>query len=130
MVRYYPAIIEKGPNGYGVIFPDLPGCVSAGDTVHEAACNAEEALAMWLDLSTEHGDAIPEPGNLDTTPDWLADIDIAARILVRCETKSRSVRVNITLPEDLLQAVDRYAERHGFSRSGVLAQAVRERIRA
>jgi metal-responsive CopG/Arc/MetJ family transcriptional regulator len=35
------------------------------------------------------------------------------------------VRVNVTLPEDLLQAVDRYAEEHGFSRSGLLAKAAR-----
>jgi metal-responsive CopG/Arc/MetJ family transcriptional regulator len=40
----------------------------------------------------------------------------------------RSVRVNITLPEDLLAAVDRYAARTGHTRSGLLAQAVRERM--
>lgn len=130
MLRYYPAIIERGADGFGVIFPDLPGCVSAGDTMEDAARNAEDALATWLEVSTEQGDAIPEPGDFGAVPDWLADIDIAAHVLVRAETSSRSVRVNVTLPEDLLQAVDRYAERHGFSRSGVLAQAIRERIRA
>ena len=98
--------------------------------MEDAARNAEDALATWLELSAEHGDAIPEPDSLGTVPDWLAGIDIAAHFLVRAETSSRAVRVNITLPEDLLKAIDRYAERHGFSRSGVLAQAIRERIRA
>jgi predicted RNase H-like HicB family nuclease len=32
-VVFYPAIIERGRCGYGVSFPDLPGCTSAGETV-------------------------------------------------------------------------------------------------
>jgi metal-responsive CopG/Arc/MetJ family transcriptional regulator len=35
------------------------------------------------------------------------------------------VRVNITLPEDTLAEIDRYAEAHGFTRSGFLAQAAK-----
>jgi predicted RNase H-like HicB family nuclease len=31
--------------GYSVFFPDIPGCTSGGDTLREAALNAEEALA-------------------------------------------------------------------------------------
>lgn len=42
-------------------FPDLMGCTTHGDTPAEAATNAEEALAGWLDVSREHGDVIPEP---------------------------------------------------------------------
>jgi metal-responsive CopG/Arc/MetJ family transcriptional regulator len=38
------------------------------------------------------------------------------------------VRVDITLPEELLAAVDRYAAQTGYTRSGLLAQAVRERM--
>jgi metal-responsive CopG/Arc/MetJ family transcriptional regulator len=43
---------------------------------------------------------------------------------------ARSVRVNITLSEDLLHEVDQFAKGHGFTRSGLLALAVREHIRA
>jgi predicted RNase H-like HicB family nuclease len=129
MISYYPAIIERGSDGFGVFFPDLPGCTSAGDTVQDAAINAEAALQAWLELSAEHGDTIAPPSDLSTLV-LEHDVVEAARILVRAETNSRSVRVNITLPEDLLHAIDRYAERNGFSRSGVLAQAARERLRA
>jgi predicted RNase H-like HicB family nuclease len=31
------------------VFPDLPGCASAGDTEEEAVANAKEALALWFD---------------------------------------------------------------------------------
>lgn len=130
-VRYYPAVIERGNpgTGFGVFFPDLPGCTSAGATIQEAARNAEEGLQGHIEVSMEHGDAIPEPSDLDTIQ-LDADIDEAARILVRTEMPGRSVRVNLTLPEDLLAAVDRHAKIHGFSRSGMLAQAAREMMRA
>lgn len=38
------------------------------------------------------------------------------------------MRVNVTLPEDVLEQIDRYAEAHGFTRSGLLAQAARKLI--
>lgn len=74
------------------------------------------------------GDAISEPSTLDQ---FRVDNDVAevARILVRTDPPGRTVRVNITMPEDLLAAMDRYAVRTGYSRSGLLAQAVRERMR-
>ncbi len=39
---------------------------------------------------------------------------------------TRAVRVNITLPEDTLNEIDAYAERHGFTRSGFLATAAKK----
>jgi predicted RNase H-like HicB family nuclease len=128
MAVYYPAIIEAASEGFGVFFPDVPGCTSGGATLQEAACNAEEALHAHIDLATEHHEAVPAPSELDAL---VIDPDIreVARILVRAELPGRSVRVNITLPEDLLKAIDRHAARTGYSRSGLLAQAVRERIR-
>ena len=127
MARYYPAIIEPASEGYGVFFPDVPGCTSAGATVQEAARNAEEALQAHLDLAAEHGEAIPVPSELDAIAPEPGVVE-AARVLVRAEIPGRSVRVNITLPEELLAAVDRYAARSGYTRSGLLAQAVRERM--
>ena len=127
MPRYYPAIVERATVGFGVYFPDLPGCTSAGATLQEAVRNAEAALQAHIDLASEHGEAVPEPSELAAI---ILDPDVveAARVLVRADVPGRAVRVNITLPEDLLAAVDRYATRTGHTRSGLLAQAVRERM--
>lgn len=127
MPRYYPAIVERAADGFGVFFPDLPGCTSAGASVQEAVRNAEEALQAHIDLTAEHGEAIPEPSPLDAVAHDPA-VPEAARVLVRADVPGRAVRVNITLPEELLAAVDRYAARTGHTRSGLLAQAVRERM--
>jgi predicted RNase H-like HicB family nuclease len=122
MARYYPAIIEKAADGYGVYFPDLPGCTSAGATAQDAALNAEEALQAHIDLAAKHREAVPEPSSLDTII-VEPDVIVAARVLIRADPPRRAVRVNITMPEDLLAAVDQYATRTGYSRSGLLAQA-------
>ena len=117
---FYPAVIEQSEGGYSVFFPDLPGCTSAGRTLREAAVNAEEALGGHLLVSARHGDAIPDPSDLDaigTDPDVVE----AARILVRAERPGRAVRVNITLDEGLVAAIDRVAK----NRSGFLADAAR-----
>ena len=127
MPRYYPAIVERAADGFGVFFPDLPGCTSAGATLQEAVRNAEAALQAHIDLASEHGEAVPDPSELDAVASE-PDVVEAARVLVRTDVPGRSVRVNITLPEDLLAAVDRYAARTGHTRSGLLAQAVRERM--
>ena len=129
-VLYYPAIIEAGDEpGFGVFFPDLPGCVSAGDTIQEAAGRAEEALALHLAGMVEDGDPIPDPTPLDRVP---ADPEVreVARLLVRAELPGKAVRLNITLDEGLLAAVDRAARARGFTRSGFLAEAARRLLAA
>lgn len=121
----YPAIIERAAGGYSVFFPDLPGCVSAGQTVQQAVLNAEEALAGHLLVAAKHGDAIGEPSTLDA----LAadpDVDEVARILVRAERPGKSVRLNITLDEALVAAIDQVAP----NRSGFLADAARRELSA
>ncbi len=126
-IAYYPAIVERGADGFGVYFPDLPGCTSAGDSLQEAARNAEAALQGHVEVSAEHGEDLPPPSPLDVIA-VEAGISEAARLLVRVELPDRAVQVNITMPKDLLAAVDRYAQRMGYTRSGLLAQTVRERL--
>jgi predicted RNase H-like HicB family nuclease len=82
--RYFTAIIEGGGKpGYGVYFPDLPGCVSAGDTIEEAARNAEEALSLHLRGIGEDGAEIPAvtaPEKIRAAPGSTE----VARFLVHC----------------------------------------------
>ena len=58
----YTAVFEPSPSGgYGVYFPDLPVCISMGDTYADALSNAEEALGLHLCGMIEDGDSIPVP---------------------------------------------------------------------
>jgi predicted RNase H-like HicB family nuclease len=82
LVRVYVAVIERGSDGLGVFFPDVPGCTSAGATVQEAATNAEAALYGHLSLALEHGEALPDATALDDVP-HDPEVDEVARVLVR-----------------------------------------------
>lgn len=57
----YTVIIERGPSNYGAWVPDLPGCVSVGDTAEEAEANIREAVGFHLEGMREDGILIPEP---------------------------------------------------------------------
>ena len=73
-VRHYRALLESAGNGsWGVIFPELPGCVSHGDDADQAARTAAESLALHLEGLAEDGEPIPDAAPLDAPlPDWLA----------------------------------------------------------
>ena len=62
----YIALVHKDEGtSYGVSFPDVPGCIAAGDTFEEAAANAAEALAAHFALMKADGDAIPAPRSFE-----------------------------------------------------------------
>ena len=54
---------EEG--GYAVSFPDLPGCLTMGDTIEEAIKNAEDAKRSWIEAAIEDGFSISEPDDLE-----------------------------------------------------------------
>ncbi len=60
----YAVVFERSEDGYGVFVPDLPGCVSVGDTVEEAECNIREAIEGHLNVMREFGESIPTPTTL------------------------------------------------------------------
>lgn len=114
----YIAIVERGNEGFGVFFPDVPGCVSAGRTEKEVFANAEEALSGHLAEMILGGESLPKPSeDVPTDP----EVDEYCRLLVRVELPSKAVRLNITMDEGLVAAIDRVAS----NRSSFLADAAR-----
>jgi len=73
----YIALVHKDEGtSYGVSFPDVPGCISAGDTFEEALANASEALAGHFALMKSDGDPLPVPRTFEELrrdPDFLED---------------------------------------------------------
>ena len=66
MVRY-PAVIDGERGAYGVVVWDMPGsCCAMGATVDEALANAEDALADFVDLLGELGEALPHPSPVES----------------------------------------------------------------
>ncbi len=129
MANYIALIHKDADSDFGVSFPDLPGCVTAGTTIDEARALAAEALALHIEGLIEDGDEIPPPSDLDTIMKERANKDAVA-VLVEGPAKApKTVRVNITLPEDVLDTIDRVSERIGTTRSGFLVRGARALIR-
>ena len=127
----YIALIHKDPDSdYGVSFPDFPGCVTAGSTIDEAKTMAAEALAFHIEGMIEDGEAISVPSDLEAVMRERENRDAVAFLVAAPERASRVVRVNITIPEDVLAQIDRFAEDNGYTRSGFIAAAARKAMAA
>ncbi len=56
-------IPDTAEGGYAVRYPELPGCVTCGDTMESAIKNAEDCKREWISAAIENGIAIPEPSS-------------------------------------------------------------------
>jgi predicted RNase H-like HicB family nuclease len=130
-MRHFIALIHKDADSdFGVSFPDLPGCVTAGATLDEARDMATEALALHLEGMAEDGEAVPEPSSLDAIMAEAENRNAVAFLVPAPSQAARTIRINITLPEDVLARIDAYAEAHGYTRSGFLTYAAKKEIAA
>ena len=126
--RNYIALIRKeADSDYGVEFPDLPGCVTAGVTLDEAAAMAREALALHLEGMAEEGEPRPEPSSLEDVTMLAASAGAVPILVAAPRLKGRTVRINVTMDENLLTEIDDAAGTG--ARSRFLAQAARAALR-
>lgn len=123
----YPVYVHQGDenHAHGITIPDFPGCFSAADNWDDLPRMVQEAVELYCDGEDM---TIPAPSSLDALQGdeqyqdgiWvMIDIDID-----HLETKP--VRLNISLPSNLVQQIDHWAKDHSMTRSGFLAQAARE----
>ncbi len=60
----YAVVIEKAANNFSAYVPDLPGCISTGETVDEVERLIREAIEYHLEGMREDGLPIPQPTTL------------------------------------------------------------------
>lgn len=83
---------EEG--GYGARYPELPGCITCGETLDSVARNAEDAKREWLMAAIEDGIDIPEPAT---------------------ETSQYSGQFKLRIPKVLHKTLAEHAKREGIS---------------
>ncbi len=130
----YPLFIFKTDSGtYDGYFPDVEGCFFAGDTFEAAIRDAETAFGQHMEVLTEQGGHVPAPRD---PGDYLGDERLAADggflALVEIDPtkyETKAVKFNLTMPGNLLTAMDRYIEQNGHkNRSAFLADLARKEI--
>lgn len=70
MKQYFAIIHKDEEKPYSVVFPDLPGCLSAGDTYSRAIDNAIEALRRYAEKANAD---LPEPKSFE---DLIAEEEV------------------------------------------------------
>ena len=86
-VHVYAATVHKENGVYGAIFPDLPGCVTVGDSQTELALNASEALALHLEGLLDEGESLPDARNIEDLQ--MEPNDIAVILVTAYASKSK-----------------------------------------
>ena len=127
------ALVHEDNGNYGISFPDFPGCISGGSTAEDAIRKGSEALTFHVGGMEEDGDRLPalrSLSELQADPEFAAASAGAVVALIAFELPSKAVRINVSLDENLLGAIDAAAKAAGMSRSSFLAEAARTRIRA
>ena len=125
------ALIHEENNAFGISFPDFPGAVTAGDSAEDAIRRGGALLSFHVAGMIEDGEALPRQrsyAELKADPVFHEDAEGAVLAVVQFDVPGKAVRVNLSLEETLLQAIDRNAEASGQSRSGWLAEAARVRL--
>jgi predicted RNase H-like HicB family nuclease len=120
---------EKGR--FGASFPDFPGCTTVARDLDELYRKAAEVVPFHAAGMAEDG-AFPKVrslAELRRDPAFQRDAADASLIgFVRADLPGRAVRVNISIEEDLLAAIDNASKGANETRSGFLAEAARSRL--
>lgn len=132
-VKSYPAVLEPTKEGYSVYFPDLLGAVSVGDDYEDAVKNAEECLSLHLYGMMTDGDKLPKPSHMSKILKELEKGELATLVhpdifSVKARQEDKAIRINISLPQSLLEAIDARARQLGIDRSKLIQKAAREVI--
>jgi len=123
-------IYKESDSTYGVVVPDVPGCYVAEDTFEKAILSAKIAIEFHLETLVEEGMEVPILADFEehkNNPDYadgiwtLVDIDST-------KLSGKAKRVNVMIPENVLNQIDTAAKRSGLSRSRFLTVAALDKI--
>ena len=130
MEKNYFVIVEKEKDScYGVYSPDFKTCASFGDTFEQAVSNMKKAMEICL----ENMDSVPEVSDLAAIEKYAVENYPKESFKIVCSIpvslpKAKSVRINITMPDDILARLDKAVSGRKNARSRYIADAVRERL--
>lgn len=85
---------EEG-GGYLIEFPDLPGCMSDGETIEEAIENGQDAIRAWIEAANEMNRPIPNPGELECqSGKWVQRVPKSIHLRLVNRAREEGVSLN------------------------------------
>jgi antitoxin HicB len=88
-------LLKKEGGGFLIEFPDLPGCMSDGETIEEAMANGQDAVQCWLDAAAKAKRHIPKPGELEAqSGKWVQRVPKSIHYRLVEKARSEGVSLN------------------------------------
>jgi len=85
---------EEG-GGFLIEYPDLPGCMSDGETFEEAIENGKDAMRVWMEAAKEMNRAIPSPGELENqSGKWVQRVPKSIHLRLVNRARDEGVSLN------------------------------------
>lgn len=129
---YYLALIFRDDEGYGFAVPDVPGFTAYAptDCLDEAVAVARGVLADHFASLVDAGLAVPDaraPEQVIADPDVREGLRgaVATMLLPAVLPAGRTLRINISIDENMLGLIDRAAGERKLTRSAFIAEAAR-----
>lgn len=128
MAKYaYPAIFTPEENGYSIVFPDLEGCYTCGDSLEDGLEMARDVLALVLYGYEKEGRVIPSPSDRTAIPlkqGEFVNYVVCDTMAYRKMYNNKAVKKTLTLPEWLNEE----ATAIGINFSQVLQEALLQKL--
>ncbi len=109
--------------------PDLPGCITTGDSLEDAINQITDAASGWLVVAEDEGLNIPDATKqavVNRSENDLLSLIQVDTISYRAATDTRAVRKNVSLP----QWMANLAEKRGVNCSQILQESLMKKLRA
>ena len=131
MKYIYTATFAPNENGtkYYCRVPDLPGCITTGNSIDDAIEMITDAASGWLVVAEDEGNEIPAPTpqhKLDIPENAICSIIRIDTLAYRAATDTRAVRKNVSLPAWMAPL----AEKRGVNCSQVLQDGLMQLLNA
>jgi len=124
----FSAAICRDENGrFYARVPDLPGCISGGNTLEEAIDMITDAASVYLVSAEDYGDSIPAPSPQSALQGEDGECFTLVRvdtIAYRAATDTRAVRKNVSIPAWMATLADK----RGISLSQTLQDSLLARL--
>lgn len=97
---------KEDGGGYVIEFPDLPGCMSDGETVEEAVTNGHDAVRCWLKAAKDSGRSIPQPGAFEQqSGKWVQRVPKSIHLQLVEKAEEEGVSLNTLVIAILAEAL-------------------------
>ncbi len=104
---------KEDGGGYFIEFPDLPGCISDGDTIEETIINGCDAVSCWIKAAKKVHRAIPPPGSFEKqSGKWVQRVPKSIHLRLVEKAEEEGVSLNTLVVILLAEALGKSKSRH------------------